>query len=476
MKQFQLLIFIGLLSNFKSHSQTCPTPTTPCLNTPYNGNLNLKNALYSTFTRVGPISYAIQPISLLPITFGDVKYVMDENYVDGSNCDVEANAIDSCFNDAENLIYDVYYPSTYSNFETCPLPAVILFHAGGYLECSNYRQPGIRVVCEELAKRGFVAFSVEYRAGRIKDPDIRYTSVQQELAVYRACQDARGAIRSIIKRQNNETSGDNWGDPYRINSEKIFVGGFSAGGVAAMNAAWYTNSMTYQVFPSTGATIQQVLTGINADFYYGESTGALAIEYQSKIKATAAMWTAVPIPISFDDPGNFEWQFFNSSLLKPHIGFVGKQDDVFPYPDNSSQHVKFSPTSNVAYNTEDWCIRTTNGNYTLEGNAATDDLINGSCLNMRNILNHYTIPNELYVDCSMHHGLSSGTYGFEGDFGTSATTSNQASAYIAQRMATFFQAVLNNNAGSIGTDFFPNCENTRQGCSTLTTSCVDCTN
>ena len=302
----------------------------------------------------------------MPNTFSDVKYKDDDNYVTGSSCSFDTTHNDTCDRRKNNLIYDVYYPSNYNNYATCPLPAVILFHAGGFMECSNYNQPGIRIVCEELAKRGYVAFNVEYRGGRIKEPPpSAYTSVQQQLAVYRACQDARGAIRSIIKRQDNETSGDNWQDPYRIDKNSIFVGGFSAGGVAAMSAAWYTNNMVYQVFKGgTGsATIQDALTSINANFYYGEPT----IPYQASIKGTANMWGAISIP-----PTNFNNQpgFFNSNLLKPHIAFHGKLDDVFPY-DNSlgKQYVDFSIPPDIGetdYNLEDFCIRTNNGSYFLD--------------------------------------------------------------------------------------------------------------
>lgn len=469
--KFLAIIFFITIKNLVL-AQTCTPPITACTNTPFNGSLNLINTLY-TFSKQSAVSYAKSP---LPNTFGDVKYVGDDNYADGTSCDTSAGAVDSCFDTSYNLIYDVYYPSNYSNYSTCPLPAVILFHAGGFMECSNYAQPGIRVVCEELAKRGYVAFSVEYRAGRIKDPNtvtvgiysIGYTSVQQQLAVYRACQDARGAIRSIIQRARDGT----YNSLYRIDTSSLFIGGFSAGGVAAMNSAWYTNNMVYQVFPAaTGsATIQQALTSINADFYYGAST----IDYQSKIKGTAAMWTAISIPPSYD---THEYDFFNSALLKPQIAFQGKLDNVFYYDDGDPrQGVYFSPTPSFGpniYNSEDFCVRTNNGAYTLEGTSTTVDLINGSCLNMRNILNHYGIANELYVDCDMHHGLTSNGV-FEGDFGTSATNSNQASVYIAQRIATFFQAILSSIQGSIGTDYFPNCENTRYGCTAKTTSCTDC--
>lgn len=248
-----ILTFVLIVSFYDSRSQ-CNQASTACENTPYNASLNLTTtAGLFVAKKITSVPY-VKLVGNLPNTYSDVLYAAD-------NC-IGATS-DDCNQDISSLVYDVYYPEkSISEYEACPLPAVILFHAGGFSECSNFGQPGISTICEELAKKGYVAFCVEYRRGRLKQGN-KYTSVQQQLAVYRACQDARGAIRSIIKRQDNETTGDNWGDPYRINTSKIFVGGMSAGGVAAMSAAWYTDAMVSTIFTSittpTGSTINQAL-------------------------------------------------------------------------------------------------------------------------------------------------------------------------------------------------------------------------
>lgn len=95
----------------------------------------------------------------MPANFGDVKYKDDESYC-ATPCPCERPSQNRCLTDPSRLVYDVYYPSNYNNWETCPLPAVILFHAGGYMECTNFRLPGIVTICQELAKRGYVAYSV----------------------------------------------------------------------------------------------------------------------------------------------------------------------------------------------------------------------------------------------------------------------------------------------------------------------------
>jgi hypothetical protein len=93
---------------------------------------------------------------------------------------------------------------------------------------------------------------------------------------------------------------------------------------------------------------------------------------------------------------------------------------------------------------------------------------------MHNIADHYGVPYELYVDCDMHHGLDKcKTAGcFKSEFGTGYTTRDSVDLYIAQRIATFFQAVLNGIAGNLGRKVFYECENKRVACQqNVTTNC-----
>ena len=157
-----------------------------------------------------------------------------------------------CNEDAQ-LVYDVYYPdekSVYPCYKDKPLPAVLLFHGGGFSDCSDYGgEKGIKFYCKEFAKRGFVAFNIEYRRGRLKDTGIviadggSYLSSSNLLATYRAFQDGRGALRSIIARQTGQLK-----TPYRIDTENIFVGGASSGAFIALSMAYYNSDMIDELF------------------------------------------------------------------------------------------------------------------------------------------------------------------------------------------------------------------------------------
>jgi acetyl esterase/lipase len=216
------------------------------------------------------------------------------------------------------------------------LPAVILFHAGGYAECSNKNLPGISKMCEEFALRGFIAFNVEYRRGRMLDlDDPTYTSVQQELAIYRACQDVRGAIRTILKRQDEHFENS----LYRVNKNQIFIGGMSAGGLAAMNAAYYTtDAMIAETFPTIGIySAQQIMGSINADYYYGEPS----IEFQPNIKGVLSMWGAISLPKRFNLVNNQSSFFAGNTYNPPMIAFAGAKDQVFPLKPSTLKQQEF---------------------------------------------------------------------------------------------------------------------------------------
>ena len=65
----------------------------------------------------------------------------------------------------------------------------------------------------------------------------------------------------------------------------------------------------------------------------------------------------------------------------------------------------------------------------------------------------------------MKHGLDKCDYPcFDSEFGTMDTTRDQVDVYIAQRIATFFQAVLGGFATNLGRRVFIECENKRYAC------------
>lgn len=327
---------------------------------------------------------------------------------------------------AENsLVYDVLYPDL--SCGTYPLlPAVILFHGGGFSECTN--KTGIEDYAKDFARRGFVAFSVEYRRGKIADNSSLTASYV--LALYRGLQDARGAIRTIIKRQNEGTQ------PYRIDVNKIFIGGASEGGVIALNTAYLNQKQIDKVLPGASA----LLGSVNASFptppyYYGEPS----IDYT--IRGVFNLWGGLAeadkngSPAGFIEPGE-----------PPFIGFHGKLDGTVSY----TAELKTFSTGDKASVEQCDDIQYTNPEagktiWLLGSRAVYDE-----CKSQN-------ICAEVYIDSNMGHGPGDDP----NPLALPYTKISKVKDYIVQRTASFFQAVLCGKCNEIATSLFVDCVNVR---------------
>jgi len=137
-------------------------------------------------------------------------------------------------------------------------PFILLMHGGG-LRVGCKDGAGMKRECEAFARRGFVAATIDYRLGWVPDPvtcesgstiisdpgdnnDTAYDEVcaqretcspcdrgtlkDQQYALYRAVQDAHAALRFIV--------GSGAAATYNIDVNNIYVGGQSAGSIAAI--------------------------------------------------------------------------------------------------------------------------------------------------------------------------------------------------------------------------------------------------
>ena len=359
----------------------------------------------------------------------------DVNYLTDSLINKAWSTETSCVNGNGDLYYDVYYPKiNYSDANK--LPVFIMLHAGGFSDCSN-PQSGAQDVCTEFAQRGYVAFNIEYRRGRIEDPQKKFTSASHWLSFYRALQDSKGAIRTIVARENART------EAYRIDTSKIFVGGSSSGAEIALVLAYFTSDMAAKLF--TG--VKDVLGPVDVDGYAGNSNFT--------IKGILDMWGGYPVPQAYAaDPGSFIKQ---SPDLPPFIAFHGGMDDEVNI---NSADMYFSEGS--SYASESFC--TNNKTFTLPANGKQkpDLKMLGSQGLYDVIKTQLNKKAELYIDCDMKHGLEEGL----SDFGIGDTVNNKkVQTYIVQRAATFFQYIMNQGSkDKLASTRFVDCENYRYGC------------
>jgi poly(3-hydroxybutyrate) depolymerase len=128
-------------------------------------------------------------------------------------------------NEWQDLYMNIYEPVG-DDVEDRPL---VFFLFGGSFVAGSKTNGDIVELCTRYAKMGYVAAAIDYRltGDLIWSPN----SETAYKATAKGMHDLKGAIRFF--RMNDETSND-----YRIDSDRIYAGGVSAGGIIVVNAAY----------------------------------------------------------------------------------------------------------------------------------------------------------------------------------------------------------------------------------------------
>jgi len=128
-------------------------------------------------------------------------------------------------NEWQNLYLDIYEPAG-DDVEDRPL---VFFLFGGSFVAGSKTNGDIVELCTRYAKMGYVAAAIDYRlTGDLiwfPNPETAYR------ATAKGMHDLKGAIRFF--RMNDDLYND-----YRIDSDRIYAGGISAGGIVVVNAAY----------------------------------------------------------------------------------------------------------------------------------------------------------------------------------------------------------------------------------------------
>lgn len=123
------------------------------------------------------------------------------------------------------LKMDIYQP-TGDVQSTRPL--IIMAHGGSFIGGNKTNDNVCTQICTNFAKRGYVCASIDYRLGNALQ---MLDSAQAITTVMRAISDGKAAIRFF--RQDAATT-----NTYKIDPNKIFCGGNSAGSVLYAHAAF----------------------------------------------------------------------------------------------------------------------------------------------------------------------------------------------------------------------------------------------
>jgi acetyl esterase/lipase len=128
--------------------------------------------------------------------------------------------------DKKAHLADVYQPHD-DNLKKRPL--IIWMHGGGFLFGSKDAK-GIKLWSKTFAQRGYVCAAINYSLSK-KSPIFGFSNSDLQKSAYFAIQDLKQAV--IYFKAN--------ADKYGIDTNKIILGGNSAGGIMALQTA-YTNN------------------------------------------------------------------------------------------------------------------------------------------------------------------------------------------------------------------------------------------
>jgi para-nitrobenzyl esterase len=221
------------------------------------------------------------------------------------------------FNGAtESLELDVYEP----NGDTISArPLVIIAHGGSFVGGSK-TGTDVVPICNDLAKLGYVAVSMEYRLGMNGLPFPGPDSSDATEAVMRGVHDGRAAVRFFRKNAAID------GNAYKIDTNNIFFAGVSAGGFIALQMAYLDEAAEIPSFIDMVG--QAGLTG-------GIEGNSGNPGYSSEVKAIVNMCGAL---------GDTAWMKAGD---EPVLSFHGTNDGTVPYGSSVINLLGFYPLLKV---------------------------------------------------------------------------------------------------------------------------------
>ncbi len=178
-------------------------------------------------------------------------------------------------------------------------PVIIFAFGGSFL--FGFRED-MAEYCEQFVKKGYVAATIDYRLGI---PVFEFNETGATKAVMRAVADMKAAVRFF--RQDAATD-----NVYKINSDYILVGGYSAGAITATHVAYLdenddVNSNTLDIINANGG-------------YEGDTGDADNQSYSSDVFAVYNL-----------SGGLREKEWLDVDETAPLVSYHGESDSTVPF-------------------------------------------------------------------------------------------------------------------------------------------------
>lgn len=234
----------------------------------WSDEINFKKYRKPTFVKY-PARYKEKVFNKIEVKH-DVVYGSAEGYWDSYPTETETyieiltkGALSTISKKNLNLKMDIYYPVGDSLEKR---PFIMFIHGGGFY-IGDKKSEAMVEYCKYFAHMGYVTASVNYRLG------FKPVGPSVERAGYRALQDIHAAMRFIVKNAA----------VYGIDTDYLFAGGSSAGGVTSLNLAFMRNKNRPE--STTKGLLYDDLGNVES------STNTIKAEFS--LKAVINMWGAV---------------------------------------------------------------------------------------------------------------------------------------------------------------------------------------
>lgn len=201
------------------------------------------------------------------------------------------------FGNPITLQMDVYEPT---GDAVQARPAIVLAHGGSFIfgDKSNMQQ-----WCEVLARKGYVTVSIQYRLY-----PFLVLGFPDSVDIFDAAVKAVGDMKAAVRFLREDAAAAN---QFRIDPANIFIGGYSAGAVTALHAAYLDENDAIPAF-------MQTILDANGGFE-GLSGTASNQTYSSEAKAVANMSGGIYRRVWIDGGG------------VPLVSIHGTADATVPY-------------------------------------------------------------------------------------------------------------------------------------------------
>lgn len=288
---------------------------------------------------------------------GNMRYIQDVFVDVQKTSSIQYGQNTTMAGQTKNLLLDFYEPSN----DTIPMrPLIILAHGGTFI---GGNRTDLNQTCINYAKKGYTVATIDYR---LIDMFV-YDSIAFSEIVIMAQHDMQAAVRFF--KEDQATLND-----YKIDSNLIFVGGYSSGAVTACHVAYLDESDNIPSY---------LLNHINNDGGFGGNSNALP--HSNKIAGTLNFSGSIAkdywINIG-DAPIYSAHDEFDNTVPCPYGNSNSFGFDIYSYGSCAIEE----RANNLAIENELYLIEGSSGHVSYATNAHYDSILQASSIFMENII------------------------------------------------------------------------------------------